>query len=100
MALCKGPSVEVGRYVSEYILASRCVFVCARCAKETSLTSPCGACPRDGGKRRGSGMEKERECKDEIKRKINSRLKERLGGALFEEGGELLSWKLSATLPA
>lgn len=65
----------------ECMLAPECVFVCSRCAKETSLTSPRRACPWDGGKRgreeRGSGMEKGRECEDEMKGKINSFVKER-----------------------
>lgn len=66
----KGSPLKGKSFVLEYMLASECVFVCLRCAKETSQTSLRGACPWDGRKRgkeeRGSGMEKGRECEDEM----------------------------------
>ena len=40
---------------SECMLASECVFVCSRCAKETSPTSLWRVCPWDGEKRGREG---------------------------------------------
>lgn len=88
----KDPLFKANGYTSECMLASQCVFVCSRFAKETSPTSLRGACPWDGGKRgreeRGSGMEKGRECEDEMKGKINSYVKGRgeRGEMISEEG--------------
>lgn len=60
---------------------SVCLCVCKGCQRNQSDGSvkslPSGWREEKGREERGSGMEKGRECKDEIKRKINSCVKER-----------------------
>ena len=74
-ALSEGPSVKVKSYVSDCTLASQRVFVCVckgcqRNQSDGSVRSlPWGWREEKGRGEKGSGMEKGREGKDEIKGK-------------------------------